>query len=90
MWGGVGWGPTPTAKKTPQTPHEVPTPGLDKEGLFERTLELIPILAGYDVIFLQEVTDEVEEIIKSEPAFHLRLFPIYFGQKRAKRSFAPI
>jgi len=40
--------------------------GLDKEGLFERTLELIPILAGFDVIFLQEVTDEVEEIIKSK------------------------
>lgn len=42
--------------------------GLDKEGLFERTLELIPILAGFDVIFLQEVTDEVEEIIKSKAA----------------------
>ena len=42
--------------------------GLDKEGLFERTLELIPILSGYDVIFLQEVTDEIEEIIKSKAA----------------------
>ena len=58
--------------------------GLDKEGLFERTLELIPILAGYDVIFLQEVTDEVEEIIKSEAAFHLRLFPIFCAKLSVK------
>ena len=38
--------------------------GLDGEGLFERTIEVIPILNNYDVIFLQEVVRDIKDILE--------------------------
>ena len=39
--------------------------GLDGEGLFERTVEVIPILNNFDVVFLQEVVTDIKDLLEA-------------------------
>ena len=66
--------------------------GLDTEFLFERTMEAIPIINAFDVIFLQEVVLESKEMIVANlPDFHHftgASIPDYFVMVLVRKSIA--